>query len=84
MEKDFDPIASVFDSAAALSELADGLESDRQGSAVMLRLIAPQLRRAAERIEHEESSKRPRVGVRALREADPAKYWDNVEVNGNG
>ena len=84
MEKDFDPIASVFDSAAALSELADGLESDRQGSAVMLRLIASQLRRAAERIEHEDYSKRPRVGVRALREADPAKYWDNVEVNGNG
>ena len=36
MEKDFDPIASVFDSAAALSELADGLESDRQGSALAL------------------------------------------------
>ena len=48
MEKDFDPIASVFDSAAALSELADGLESVRQGSAVMLRLIASQLRRAAD------------------------------------
>ena len=32
MEKDFDPIASVFDSAAALSELADGLESDRHAS----------------------------------------------------
>ena len=59
MEKDFDPIASVFDSAAALSELADGLESDRQGSAVMLRLIASQLRRAAERIEHEEGKPIP-------------------------
>lgn len=84
METGFDPIATVYDSAAALCELADGLESDRQGSAVMLRLVASQLRRAAEHIEHEEFSKRPLMKAPSREAADPGSDWDKAEVNANG